>query len=182
MIEKMDFDIGSLFYIVITIVIVIAGIVGKKKKPAAGSRATGAKEGAKEKSTSGGFFGKLEAQLENFAAEAKQSMGNLQQEPVIEEDEVVVERDYFESMSDDYEKRKEPELKVDMAAYEGLYSPDDIENDPLMEAEGISVTDALELIHLDEYHTGSFDDQQIIEDFDARTAIIYSAIINRREV
>lgn len=183
MIEKMEIDIGSLIYILITIVAVIAGIAGKKKKSVAGSGTTGAAEGAEEKSTKGGFFGKLEAQLERFAEEAKQSVSNLQQNPVIEEDEVAVERDYFESMSDDYDNRKEPELLGEMAAsYEGLYSPDDLQNDPLMEAEGISATDALELIHLDEDQTGEFEDQQIIEEFDFRTAIIYSAIINRIEI
>ncbi len=30
----MDFEIGNLFYIVITIVAVVVGLLGKKKKPA----------------------------------------------------------------------------------------------------------------------------------------------------
>lgn len=187
MIEKMELDIGSLFYILITIIAVIAGIANKKKKKAVvgtgAVKTVEATDGKEGKSTKGGFFSKLEAQLERFATEAKQSIPGLQQEPLIKEEEVGVERDYFESKSDDYDKRQEPELLGNMAAaYEGLYSPDDLQNDPLMEAEGISATDAMEFTHLDEDQERSFEDQQIIEDFDIRTAIIYSTIINRIEI
>jgi len=30
---KMDFDIGNMFYIILTLIIIIAGAFGKKKKP-----------------------------------------------------------------------------------------------------------------------------------------------------
>lgn len=186
-IEKMDFDIGSLLYIIITIIAVIAGIAGKKKKkpaPGAAAEEAFAEDEVQTESTKGGFFGKLEAQFESFAEEAKRKVNDLQENPVVVENNDIVENDYFDNLNAEHEKGIEAKSEIvsNMAAYEGIFSPDDEQNDPLMESEGISMTDTLEMIHLSEDQTRSFEDLQILEEFDARTAIIYSAIINRLEI
>jgi len=183
--EKMDLDIGSLFYILMAIVAVIGGIARKRKKTT--TEAPVAEEGSE--SSKEGFFGKLEKQFEGFADEAKNSMQNLKNDfipgsaPVKEAEYAEVdERDYFEKMNDEYEAADKNDLKNNFAKYEGLWSPDDEQNDELMESEGISVTDALELSHLDEDQEISFEDMKMLKEFDARTAIIYSTIINRIEI
>ncbi len=40
----------------------------------------------------------------------------------------------------------------------------------------------MELDHLDEYEIRDFDYEDIVEDFDLKTAVIYSTIINRIEI
>ena len=177
----MDLDIGSLIYILITVVAVIAGIARKRKKPATGGAP--AEEG-ESSSPKGGFFGKLEQQLENFATEAKGSLEKMTGQSLSNEPETVAvdERDYFEKKTDDYEAIDKNDLRNNFAEYEGLYSPDDEQNFELLESEGIRVTDALEMIHLGEDQERRFDDVKVLEEFDARTAIIYSTIINRIEI
>lgn len=194
--EKMDFDIGTLIYILVTIVAVIAGVAGRKKKkvPAAQPIETGHEQdhdhpADKKKATKGNFFTKLEEQLESFAVEAKQAVADIREEPVVQEDELFAEEDEIlyredvqETDSQKNERVYESILRSESTAYEGIYIPDEYENDPLMEATGINVTDAIELIHLEEDHERSFDDLKDIQEFDARTAIIYSSIINRIEI
>lgn len=179
--ERMEFDIGSLIYILITIVAVIGGIAKKKKKQAGDAPI---EEGGSESKSKGGFFGKLEQQLEKFAVDAKGSLEGLTGQSSTNEPEPVEldERDYFEKMSDDYEAIDKNDLRNNFAQYEGLYSPDDEQNFELLEAEGIIVTDGMELSQLDGDQEMSFNNDEVLEGFDARTAIIYSTIINRIEI
>ena len=181
----MEFDIGSLIYILVTIVAIIGGIAGKKKKPA--KRVTSDEEGSGSPTV--GFFGKLEKQITDFATEAKGSMENIKNEFIPDavatsesEDVELDERDYFEKLGDDYEAIDKSALKNNFAEYEGLYSPDDEQNFELLESEGISTMDALELTGLDEGQESGIVDFEMLDDFDLRTAIIYSSIINRIEI
>ena len=178
--ERMDLDIGSLFYILITVFAVIAGIAKKKKKPATGEPV--GEEGSD--SPKPGFFGKLEQQLESFVADAKGSLGGLTgQSPAKEpEYEEVDERDYFEKLNDDYEAHDKGDYRNKLSAYEGISSPDDNDTFELIDTDGIAAFDSMELVHLDMDAESSFEVVSELEDFDARTAIIYSSIINRIEI
>jgi uncharacterized protein (DUF433 family) len=181
----MDLDIGSLIYILITVVAIIGGIAGKKKKPTKG--VTSEEEGSGTPIE--GFFGKLGKQLESFSVEAKGSIEGLKNEFIPDTDATtetetveVDERDYFEKMSDDYDAIDKNDLKNNFAEYERHYSPEDKQDFELLETEGMSTSDALELFHLDEDSEEIPYDFKDLENFDLRTAIIYSSIINRIEI
>ncbi len=180
----MDIDIGSLIYILITVIAIIGGVAGKKKKP----------KGARDKNVKPGFLGKLEAQLENFTQEAKDSFGNMKQEPEPgdmeyeeamehkEKEEYVEEKDYFEKLGEEYETDNLNEARGNFAAYEGLISPDEEQNEVLIESEGISTTGDVAVSNISEDDPWDFDQQDEMEDFDLQTAVIYSTIINRIEI
>ena len=154
----MDFDIGNILYVVITLVAIIASLLGKKKK----------KSGEKAKP---GFFENLEQVLK---------MG--QEDPVVmdlqsEESDLQMERE-----DAGYEYVNEEPSTVDEDS-----SSDEDYNRMLqgrarmsfeeMPAEGVSALNPMEVVDLEE--TDDPDYFEIIKDFDARTAVIYSAIINR---
>ncbi len=176
----MDFDIGSLIYILVTIVAIVAGVAGKKKKKRSLTNSPSGEE--KASSPAGGFFSKLEKQLENFTAETSNSFENLKQEPLVSEEEVVVEKDYFESRFEQVEQETHDDLSSKMATYEGIFNPNDEKNSELLASEGISVTDPLELVDLEQDVYNDFDQAKITEAFDLRAAVIYSTIINRIEI
>jgi hypothetical protein len=154
----MDFDIGNILYVVITLVAIIASLLGKKKR----------QSGKKAKP---GFFENLEQVLK---------MG--QEDPVVmdlqgEESDLQVERE-----DADYEYVNEESSIVD-----GAPSLDEDYNKMLqgrarmsfdeMPAEGVSDLNPMEVVDLEESDDPDY--FEIIKDFDARTAVIYSAIINR---
>jgi len=158
----MDFDIGNILYIVITLVAVIVGVLGKKKKPADGG------SGAPGSEARPGFMENLERVLQ---------MG---QEPVevtelheSEEDlpvEEVVPVHAAEKSFDDVRSR--PSI---MDEYERLMNRSK-DGEHSME-DGEYNTEALEVIDLDEMQGTDY--FEIVRDFDAGTAVVYSTIINR---
>lgn len=160
----MDFDIGNILYIIITLVVVLVGLLGKKKKPAEGG--TGAPQGEARP----GFMENLERVLTMGQEQAQ--IRDLQE---YERDLPVEEFTYEEPEPDvQAEITREPSL---LEEYERLVQRRTETNPELLMEEGGIVDDVLEVIELDEeYGTDYF---EIVRDFDAGTAIVYSAIINR---
>lgn len=156
----MDFDIGNILYVVITLVAIIVSLLGKKKK-----------RGGKESKP--GFLDNLDKILR---------MG--QEDPAVATLEDY-EPDLFEE-ADEQDGEIGPvasesghETPSLMEEYEMLLASRGGSVIEQMHYEGKSLTDPLEVIELeDEEGTDYF---EIVKDFDAGTAIIYSAIINRVE-
>jgi hypothetical protein len=152
----MDFDIGNLFYIVITLVAVIIGLLGKKKKPADGGSGAPEKRAARP-----GFLENLERVLQ---------MG--QEQPEIRD-------------MQDYETELPDEEVIAVEVAEG--SLDDLRNRPGIldeyerimnrSKEGGLTDEAMEVVDIDETEGNNY--FEIVRDFDAGTAVVYSTIINR---
>ncbi|MCK5137312.1 MAG: hypothetical protein KAR19_16130 [Bacteroidales bacterium] len=153
----MDFDIGNLLYVVITLVVVIVGLMGKKKKPAGTGSETG--EG-----TTGGFLENLEKAFNSR-----------------QEDQLIVGlQDHEEDLPvEEVEEKPAPvsESKGMWADYKGLHKPSyDSLADSIL-AEGGGMAEAMDDIDLDE--EDGTDYFEVVKEFDAGTAVVYSAIINR---
>ena len=160
----MEFDIGSILYIVITLVAVLIGVLGKKKKP--GAPGTGEVSGKARP----GFMENLERLL--TMGQENPAIVDLQEfeEDLPTEEERIPE---LESKSR-WQPMKAPSI---LNEYERIMQGNQQEASDIYFKEGGSMTESLELIDLDEDSGTSFPD--IVSDFDARKAIVYSAIINR---
>ena len=156
----MDFDIGNILYVVITLVAIIASLLGKKKKPA-------------DKNAKPGFFENLEQVLQ---------MGK-------EDPEIMDLRPHEPDLQKEYDLDDESQEEVYNAASESLsfdeesgimqpdYSTSSLES---VRTEGQMATEPMEVIQLDEFYDREDPDYfEIVKDFDAGTAVVYSAIINR---
>ena len=156
--QRMDFDIGNVFYVVITLVAIIVSLLGKKKKPGS-------------KDSKPGFLENLDKMLK---------MG--QEDPA-----VMTLQDYEPDLM---EADEEVDSEVDTEVFGMTNEAPSLleEYEELLRSRGGSVVEAmqydegsftnpLELIDLEnEVGTDYF---EIIKDFDAGTAVVYSAIINR---
>jgi hypothetical protein len=149
----MDFDIGNILYIVITLVAVIVGVLGKKKKP------TGDGSGAPESQSRPGFLENLERVLQ-----MGQEGSVIQDLQEFEEDVPLEEDVQMEPVS---EYKKAPGI---LEEYERLMNSAE---------EGERMTEVMEVVDM-EYETGT-DYFEVVKDFDAGAAIVYSTIINRLE-
>jgi len=157
----MEFDLGNILYIVITLIAVIAGLAGRKKKPAPGS-------GEGSEGSGSGFMDNLENLLK---------MG--QEEPevttLMDDEEDLPPETEPELVSPSPVVEKTPEQSPYMDDYARILSR--LESREGMEAEQEGGDEPLQVIDLDrEEGTDYFD---IVRDFDAETAVIYAAIINR---
>lgn len=156
----MDFDIGNLFYIIITLVVIIIGLLGKKKKPA------GQGTGETEKSAQPGFLENLEKAF-NMGEERQFVDLREHEENVVVEEKIEAPVEEPEATNggllEEYERLMERQ-KND-AARGSIQS----ETDTIMAP--------LEVIHLDEEKGTDY--FEVIRNFDAGTAVVYSAIINR---
>jgi len=160
----MEFDIGNILYIVITLVAVLVGVLGKKKKP--GTPASGEGGGKAQP----GFMENLERFL--TMGQENPAVVDLQE---FEEDLPVEESLVSELESESrYEPMKAPSI---MDEYDRIMQGNQQEESDIYFSQGDSMMESLDLIELDEEAGTSFFD--IVEKFDARTAIVYSAIINR---
>ncbi|MCA1746603.1 MAG: hypothetical protein LC655_02830, partial [Bacteroidales bacterium] len=83
----MDFDIGTLFYILITIIAIVASVLGKKKKPAEGQQSSD------EESGPFGFFSKLEEQIEGLVDDTKKEVHQVSEEIIPAEVITAEQRD-----------------------------------------------------------------------------------------
>jgi hypothetical protein len=160
----MDFDIGNIIYIVATLLAVIAGLASNRKKKPGGTGATpaGQENGGQQEP---GFMENLERFLSG-GQEQPVVMDLDSHEPDIlpESPDVAVE-----------EVKTEAPGGI-LADYERLMSRrTEEELDELLE-EGLQTSDQLEVVDLDKEGADFFD---VIEEFDAARAIVYSAIINR---
>lgn len=163
----MDFDINTILYIVITLVAVIIGLLGKKKKPADGSSA------APGSATRPGFMENLERVLQMGQEENEiRDLQDFEEDlPAEEVEPVPVEE---ESLSD---LRNRPSI---MDEYERIMNQNrDVGLDHMLGAD-VHITEDLEVIDLDE--TTGTNYFEIVKDFDAGTAVVYSAIINRLDI
>jgi hypothetical protein len=172
----MEFDIGTIIYIIITIVAIAAGTLGKKRKPGQSKPA-----GDPEKS-SGSFLENLGKQFEGLIDEAKESVKlGTTGEAEAEFEEVIEDKKIeYQTITDQYNESQAEEDSL-YSDFEGEYDPDQIENEELITSEAISATEKqiLEIIEIDE--TKYADYYEIVQDFDLGTAVIYSSIINRKE-
>lgn len=160
----MDFDIGNILYIVITIVAVTVGLLGKKKKPADGGSDTPASNARP------GFLENLERVL-TMGQEPQEVQYINESEEDLPAEEIVEVLAEEEALAD---IRNRPSI---MEEYERIMnSSTDGESDLTMSG-GESKTGVLEVVDLDEL-TGT-DYFEIVKDFDAGTAIVYASIINR---
>ena len=160
----MDFEIGNLLYIVITLVAVIVGVLGKKKKPADGG------SGAPERAARPGFLENLERVLQ--VGQEQTEIKNLQDfEADFPVEEVIVAEAEEESIGD---LRNRPSI---MEEYDRIMNRNkEGELDPMM-AEGELTDGTMEVFDLDEMQGANY--FEIVRDFDAGTAVVYSSIINR---
>lgn len=183
MLQRMDLDIGTLIYIIITLVVVITGALGKKRKPVT-KPATG------ESSGSGGFFQKLEDQLSGFVDETKASLSSTESENDLEE--LNPETSFQQENNGNYQNEEEGTLYVDTSksnedaglsdSYEDEEESEYEEIADLINNEAIRATDGnmiMEVYDLD--NDLGLDYFDLVDDFDLKSAVIYSAIINRKE-
>lgn len=160
----MDFEIGNILYIVITLVAVIIGILGKKKKPGGQGKV---EEGGE---TRPGFMENLERVL--MMGQENQEVADLQ---AFEEDlPAEVEVGSEPELESRWESLRAPNI---MDEYDRIMEGNDEADQDSIFAEGEHITQSMELVDLD--HESGSDYFEIVKEFDARTAIIYSAIINR---
>jgi len=162
----MDFDIGNIFYIVITIVAVLVGVLGKKKKPAPGE--TGESGGVKRPS----FMENLErvltvGQEESLVADLKPYEEDL---PAEEVEQAKAEEAYRDTVGS-------PGI---MEQYETLMNLRRDGDPSQIGTDGENMLEPLEVEDLD-FESGT-DYFEIVKDFDAGTAVVYSAIINRLDI
>ena len=153
--EKMDLDIGNLFYIVITLVAVILGVAGKKRK-----QSPAPPQGSSENERPPGFMQTLENLL------------NMGQEELPFEEETETEIP-VEEPQPEYASEK----SAFMQEYERVTGRDlGFQGNRIAEVKEEDM-EKLEVIDLDEKGGTNYFD--IVRDFDAETAVIFSAIINR---
>ena len=160
----MDFDIGTILYIVITLVAVIIGVLGKKKKPAEGG------SGAPESASRPSFLENLERVLTMDQEPAR--VTELQD---YEEDLPAEEITSKEAVEDSFaDLRNRPGI---MEEYDRIMNQNQDKGlEFMMQGRNFS-SEPLEVIDLEEaYGTDYF---EIVRDFDAGTAVVYAAIINR---
>lgn len=161
----MEFDIGNLLYVIITIVAIAIGLLTKKRKP----EQQGTGESGSERKP--GFFENLEKMLnqEQYAGDPVETYTEtFQDEDSVMEDETaepaIEEKPAHRSILDDYNRlmNSQPEMTGNAESISEIT--------PGEEA-------ALEVIHLDE--DDGTDYFEVVEEFNAATAVVYSAIINR---
>lgn len=164
----MEFDIGNILYVVITLVVVIVGLLGKKKKPAS----TGSEPETSSK-PQGGIMENLEKMLrmgqeDPLIMDLKDHESDLYAEEEMEYEEAEPEASPAEVGSDQTFQEEYQQILDRLSNRESAAS--------IYEEEGGNL-EPLEVIQLeDEQGTDYF---EIIKDFDAGTAVVYSAIINR---
>ncbi|MDF1574490.1 MAG: hypothetical protein P1P86_04785 [Bacteroidales bacterium] len=161
----MDFEIGNILYIVITLVAVIVGLLGKKKKPAPGD--TDGLEGERRP----GFLENLErimtmGQEESLVTDLQPYEEDLPVEEIVQAEEEPFA--YFQ---------RSPGI---LEQYDAIMNRITDGDPQLVMSEGESMLEPLEVEDLD-YIPGT-DYFEIVKDFDAGTAVVYSAIINRLDI
>ena len=157
----MDFEIGNILYIVITLVAVIVGVLGKKKKPANGGSS------APESGARPGFMENLERVLQMGQEPVEiTELQNFEEDVPVEE---VVPVHTAEESFDDLRNR--PSI---MDEYDRIMNRS---KDGEFVMEDGELSEALEVMDLDDMQGTDY--FEIVREFDAGTAVVYSTIINR---
>lgn len=175
----MEFDIGTLLYILITIIAVAAGVLGQKKKPASGRPASD------EESGPFGFFSKLEEQIGGLVDETKDEVQQVAEEVIPAEqpddNRIFQDKDSYDWQTASFDGDSATSGNY-YNEFEGFYDPGKQESrlDAIIEeAERTTSDESIEVIEVDDVsHPDYF---KIVENFDLGTAVIYSTIINRKE-
>jgi len=152
----MDFDIGNILYVVITLVAIIASLLGKKKKPG-------------EKKAKPGFFENLE-QVLKMGQEDPALTDLKEHEPDLQEEEVII----YEDVKEDPGFITQPSSL--MEEYNRALADREKSLDESSKLEVERSTLAMEDFAPEEEDP---DFVEILKDFDAGSAVVYSAIINR---
>ncbi|MEX0981662.1 MAG: hypothetical protein WD577_00805 [Bacteroidales bacterium] len=174
----MEFDIGTLFYILITIIAIVASVLGKKKKPVDGQPSS------EEESGPFGFFSKLEKQIGGLGDESKEEVQPVAEEVISVEkpDDNRIQQDQggYDWQSASFEGDSATSGSY-YNEFEGFYDADKKENleSIIEEAEKSASEENLEVIDMDDITNPDY--FEIAKDFDLGTAVIYSTIINRKE-
>jgi hypothetical protein len=162
----MDFDLGNILYVVITLVAIIAGLLGKKKKPS-----KQAPDGT-ETEARPGFLENIERVL-RMGQEGPQ-VTDLQD---YEEDVLLEEMEPNASLS------SKPGAETVIPSKSILDDYDRIMNSMTEMDQNVILTNGDQkgdsLKHMDMDRQGGTDYFEIVKDFDAGTAVVYAAIINR---
>ncbi len=157
----MDFEIGNILYIVITLVAVIVGVLGKKKKPANGGSS------APESGARPGFMENLERVLQMGQEPVEiTELQNFEEDVPVEE---LVPVHKAEESFDDLRNR--PSI---MDEYDSIMNRS---KDGEFVMEDGELSEALGVLDLDEMQGTDY--FEIVREFDAGTAVVYSTIINR---
>jgi len=158
----MDFDVSNILYIVITLVAVIIGLLGKKKKPVQGGA------GSLGNSAGSGFMANLERVL------------SMNEGPMMVEEEPFGEELVFEQpkpdevVSSSNDMKQRPSL---IEEYSRIMHRDADGEMDLAGMEGDVGKGSMGIVDLDYVPGTNF--SEMIENFDAGKAVVYSAIINR---
>lgn len=174
----MDFDIGTLFYILITIIAIVASVLGQKKKPADGQQTSD------EKSGPFGFLNKLEEQISELADDTREGVQQVAEKVVPDEQpddkRILQDKDSYDWQTSSYDGDSATSGEY-YNEFEGYYdSRKQKDLDAIIEeVERSTSDDAIQVIEVeDSSHPDYF---KIVKDFDLGTAVIYSTIINRKE-
>jgi hypothetical protein len=174
---RMDIDIGNIVYILITLVALSLGLLGRKKKKRPGG--VPGEGGGKPQS---GFMDNLEKVLASLGQEEPGIAEPREQEPDLAQDEFLFgpSVEPVKQQAQEFEQIPEFEPAEEPAGLTGDYElvfgeKAENESGEFME-EGEKATGPLEVIDLDTVEGVDF--FRVIKDFDAGTAIVYSAIIN----
>ncbi|NOR33746.1 MAG: hypothetical protein GQ579_03590 [Bacteroidales bacterium] len=162
----MDFDIGNILYVVITLVAIIAGLLGRKKKPANQSP----KETSDESQP--GFMENIEKILR--MGQENPQVADLQD---YEEDIVFDEPKPVASLNSELSAETAVPSRSILDDYDRIMNSMNERDDDASFADGDHLDGSLEGFDMD--HEGRANYFEIIKDFDAGTAVVYSAIINR---
>jgi hypothetical protein len=167
--KQMDFDIGNILYIVITLVVIIVGILGKKRKQPAKPLIT---DGSDSESRPG-FMENLKEVLE-MGREDPVFMDFSEGEPEIPAEKVVEKKPVIAKsvLEQAMEERKR------FMGYEPIRQDLKYEENDTILAETDSVIEPLQVIQIEEEEKRT-DYFEIARNFNAGKAIVHSAIINR---
>lgn len=160
----MEFDIGNILYIVITLVAVIIGLLGKKKKPQEGG------SGAQEGEARPGFLENLERVL-TMGQEQPQVRDLQDYEADLPVEELIPNEVEAESHGN---MRGRPSI---MDEYDRIMNRRQEDGRDSGMGDGDPMNEQLEVIDLEDI--SGTDYFEIVRDFDAGTAVVYAAIINR---
>ena len=153
----MDFDIGNILYVVITLVAIIIGVLGKKKKRVNQS------PGDSDDKAQPGFMENLERILR--MGQEDPQVADLQ----VYEDDLVLEE------SEQAAASSAPSKSI-LDDYDRIMSSLDHNDQDTILTDGDPIFETMEGDMDPDAGPNYFD---IVKDFDAGTAVVYSAIINR---
>lgn len=178
----MEFDIGTIIYILIMIIAIAVGAFGKKKKQPVQRTETAAENEKK------GFFSRLEQQIDGLVEETKGSfeknITNLipGASDFTGNEKVISEKVLYESFKGNDDGRS-VSLYEDEESEEGEgdYDPDEAESAELVISESTAIAEEKLIQVIETEEVLQVDFYELVKEFNLAKAVIYSEIINRKE-